>query len=186
MIIRHLIPRLRVEGWQPELCRLVPNTICDLRRIFQGVVFLVDLQIAVADHIEDTSKRRPVVLVLVGGEIARAEREFCSAGLAAILAVEQDDVDSVRRFRHLNLARDLEKDGHSGRAVVGAGNRQQPLRRIGILVSPWPRVPMRAQQNAMRFFYSETGNDVGQALGLWQVGQFFHERLFGDERAVLS
>lgn len=110
-----------------------------------GVPLLRDREVPVADHVQQHPApghvRRQVL-----GEVARPQEHPVQPG-AVVLAVEEHEHYGHGRRRRLQNTRDLQQHGNSRSAVVRAGNRHVPARRIGLPVGGWARVPVRAEQH---------------------------------------
>ena len=144
MVVQHAVFGLGDENViVSEFCRRFPDGFGE-RGI--GVAFLVNVQVRVANHIEDDDG---IWICLEGcGERAGAEKPIPVFDAAAVLCVKEDE-PNILGFRREDACH-FEKNGNPGRAVVGAGHPLEAFRWVWILVGVDSAVIMRAEEDARR------------------------------------
>ena len=144
MVVEHTIFRLRDETFFiARFCRGVPD-LTSQRRV--GVSLLIDVQVRVADHVEEDERvGMPPNRV---GEGARTEKPIPAFDVAAVFRVKEDEADAALLRRE--DARHFEQYRHAGRAVVCAGHPDEAFRGVGVFIRVEAAVVMRAEEDARR------------------------------------
>ena len=151
----------------------LPHARHDLRRLRHRVRLLIDLQILVADHVEQHAEDRPVVRRrAVIREILRAEQHVVRYGAGAVrtvvieaalvLAVDEQQIDADDGGVFLNTSASAMNSATPDAPSLAPGIGRPLVAEVRILVGSRTRVPVRDVEDALRRRRVEPREDVAQ------------------------
>src|SRR6266487_1390557 len=133
-----------------EPVRRLPDALHDLGRVCQRKPLLLDIQVLVADHVEQHGIKGRIARRLMFGEIARAKQRLSRvAEIAVILPIHEQQIYADSRRLGLEHIRNTQQHRDTRGAVVSAWYGQSLLAEVGALIREGPRIPMRQEQDAL-------------------------------------
>ncbi len=180
MVVIDRIARLGDELGHPERGGGVPDLFDHGPGVVERIMLLVDIEVGIANQIQQDAEARPEGGNDRAGEMLRAPGIARFGSLQPlILRIKKDDVDPAAGRLLTNQAGDFQQDGHTGCAVVGAEDGLAVVGRIRVLVRPGPGVPVGAEQDPLPPFRLEVGDDIGGPGRLGGLAEGVDELLGG-------
>ena len=155
--------------------RLRPDSLHDLGRPLRRVVLDQDVQVGIADHVEEHAEDGMVALVRQMRREIRGPEEHVDQRrpkVAEILSVNEEQVDAERRWLLLQRIRERDEQSHTRCAVIGSVDGEHLFGGIELVVRGGASIPVREVQHALGRRGIESGQDVSQrefASGLRRV-----------------
>ncbi len=187
MVVPHFKLRPTLELADPHPLCDGPDTACDILRVAQAVLLHRQIQILVADHINehsaDITVRRRIVAVPLR-KVLRAVKELVVFAVDQFFTIEEDEVDSVPRPNVPDVMSEFHQQGDAAGAVVRPDEDSSRVTPIAVGVRP--RVVMAAQQHAVFRSGIERHHQVGHANRCSVHGMRHVKRLRADLATKLS